>query len=47
MSRDNGLRYRKNIIEKGSSEDEMKMLTDFLGRPPNATALYKELGLHK
>ncbi|KAF2725902.1 putative zinc metallo proteinase [Polychaeton citri CBS 116435] len=45
MDREQGLRYRRTVIGKGSSEDEMKMMTDFLGRPPNAEALYKELGL--
>ena len=40
-----GLRYRKLVIGKGSSEDEMEMLVEFLGRPPNASAFYAELGL--
>jgi hypothetical protein len=31
--------------EKGGSQDEMKMLTDFLGREPKTDAFYKELGL--
>jgi len=47
MNKEQGLRYRNAVIGKGSSEDEMKMLTDFLGRPPNAKALYEELGLHR
>jgi metallopeptidase MepB len=40
-----GRRYRRMILEKGGSQDEMKMLVDFLGREPKADAFYKELGL--
>jgi metallopeptidase MepB len=43
MSRTQGLRYRKTILEKGSSEDEMKLLLAFLGRRPNVHALRREL----
>ncbi|GAM88950.1 hypothetical protein ANO11243_069840 [Dothideomycetidae sp. 11243] len=45
MNREQGLRYRKMVIGRGGSEDEMKMMTDFLGRPPNSDAFYKNLGL--
>lgn len=45
MSRSEGLRYRRTVLEKGSSEDEMKFLSEFLGRPPRADALYEDLGL--
>jgi metallopeptidase MepB len=38
-----GLRYRKMVLEKGSSEDEMEFLQAFLGRGPNADALRAEL----
>lgn len=43
MSRTQGLRYRKMILEKGSSEDEMEFLLAFLGRRPNVHALRVEL----
>ena len=33
------------VLEKGGSQDEMKTLTDFLGRPPNSDAFYEELGV--
>lgn len=45
MSREQGLRYRRTVIGKGSSEDEMKMLVEFLGRAPERRAFYKGLGL--
>jgi metallopeptidase MepB len=40
-----GRRYRHMVLEKGGSQDEMKTLEDFLGRPPSTEAFYKELGL--
>jgi metallopeptidase MepB len=40
-----GRRYRHMVLEKGGSQEEMKTLTDFLGRPPSTEAFYKELGL--
>ena len=40
-----GRRYRETILEKGSSEDEAKLLRDFLGREPNEEAFVKSLGL--
>ncbi|KAF7125365.1 hypothetical protein CNMCM5793_001543 [Aspergillus hiratsukae] len=40
-----GRRYRYGVLEKGGSQDEMKTLTDFLGREPKTDAFYKELGL--
>ena len=43
MSRTQGLRYRKMVLEKGSSEDEMKFLLAFLGGQPNIDALRVEL----
>lgn len=45
MDAKEGRRYRHMVLEKGGSQDEMKTLTDFLGRPPNSDAFYKELGL--
>lgn len=40
-----GRRYRELVLEKGSSEDEAKLLRDFLGREPNEEAFVKSLGL--
>ncbi|OBT69081.1 hypothetical protein VE03_01423 [Pseudogymnoascus sp. 23342-1-I1] len=40
-----GRRYRYEFLEKGGSQDEMKTITDFLGREPNEEAFYNELGL--
>ena len=44
MDREVGLRYRKIMLEPGSSKDGMEMMTEFLGRMPNADARSKELG---
>lgn len=40
-----GMKWRREVLEKGSSEDEMKLLTNFLGRKPNNKAFLKELGV--
>ena len=40
-----GMRWRKEVLEKGSSEDEMKLITNFLGRKPSDKAFLKELGV--
>ncbi len=40
-----GVRYRKDILEEGSQEDEMAMLRHFLGREPNSKAFLKSLGI--
>lgn len=41
-----GLKWRREVLEKGSSEDEMKLLTNFLGRKPSNKAFLKELGVN-
>jgi thimet oligopeptidase len=38
-----GMRYRKAILERGSSRPEMESLKDFLGREPNAEAFIAKL----
>jgi metallopeptidase MepB len=45
MNREEGRRYRYAVLQKGGSQDEMKTLTEFLGREPQTEAFYKELGL--
>ena len=40
-----GRRYRKQVLEKGGSRDEMESLKEFLGREPSGEAFYRELGL--
>ena len=40
-----GLRYRKEILEKGSTKEEIDMLRSFLGREPNSKAFLEALGL--
>jgi metallopeptidase MepB len=45
MNGNEGRRYRHMVLEKGGSQDEMKTLEDFLGRPPSTDAFYEELGL--
>ena len=39
-----GTRWRKEVLEKGSSEDEIKLITNFLGRKPDNKAFLKEIG---
>jgi Zn-dependent oligopeptidase len=40
-----GRRYRTEILEKGSSRDEMESLKIFLGREPNEDAFLESIGL--
>lgn len=40
-----GMKYRKEILEKGGSQDPNELLFNFLGRKPNAQAYYKRMGL--
>jgi metallopeptidase MepB len=45
MNAEEGGRYRHAVLGKGGSQDEMKTLTDFLGREPQTEAFYESLGL--
>lgn len=45
MDPEQGRRYRHMVLGKGGSQDEMKSLTEFLGREPKSEAFYKDLGL--
>lgn len=40
-----GMRWRKEVLDKGSSEDELKLMKNFLGRKPSDKAFLKELGV--
>jgi len=43
MNTNTGMRYRKEILEKGATMEEMDMLRNFLGREPNSNAFLKSL----
>ncbi|TIA50754.1 metallopeptidase MepB [Aureobasidium pullulans] len=45
MDANEGKRYRKIMLERGGSVDEMETLLEFLGREPSNDAFYQELGL--
>lgn len=45
LSSEAGMYYRKKILARGGSMDEMEMLRDYLGREPNTEAFFKHLGL--
>ena len=45
MSVSEGRRYRKTVLERGASKDEMEVLIEFLGREPNSKAFLEELGI--
>ena len=45
MSPEAGTYYRKKILARGGSMDEMEMLKDYLGREPKMDAFLKHLGL--
>jgi thimet oligopeptidase len=38
-----GMRWRREVLEKGSSDDEMKLIKNFLKREPNNKAFLKEV----
>lgn len=45
MNTQTGIRYRKEILEKGASKEEIDMLRAFLGREPSAVPFMESLGL--
>jgi len=47
MSAESGMKYRREILEPGSSEDADVLLEQFLGRAPNMDAFLEDLGLNK
>lgn len=40
-----GMKWRKEVLEKGSSDDELTLIKNFLGRKPSNKAFLKELGV--
>ncbi len=40
-----GRRYRYSVLEKGGSQDGMKILSEFLGREPSTGPFLEDLGL--
>ncbi len=42
-----GMAYRQSILERGSSEDEVKLVERFLGRKVNDKAFLRELGIRE
>jgi Zn-dependent oligopeptidase len=40
-----GMKWRREVLEKGSSDNEMKLLESFLGRKTNQKAFLEELGI--
>jgi Zn-dependent oligopeptidase len=42
-TREVGLKWRREVLEKGSSDDEMKLIKNFLGRKPSNKAFLKEV----
>jgi thimet oligopeptidase len=45
MNPEAGMYYRKKVLARGGSMDEMAMLRDYLGREPNMNSFLKHLGL--
>jgi len=45
MDQNTGLKFRKVVLERGSTIDEMEMVKEFLGREPNEKAFIKSIGL--
>jgi metallopeptidase MepB len=47
MDSDAGKEYRRAVLEKGGSNDGMRILFAFLGREPRLDPFYEELGVAK
>ncbi|MEE2786573.1 MAG: M3 family metallopeptidase [Myxococcota bacterium] len=45
FSRDVGMAFKHTILERGNSEDPMALFVDFMGRKPDARALFVRSGL--
>ena len=42
-----GIKYRKEVLEKGATVPEIEMVQNFLGRKPNSEAFLESLGINK
>jgi thimet oligopeptidase len=47
MDKATGIRYRKEILEKGATEPEINIVEKFLGRKSNSDAFLESLGIKK
>jgi thimet oligopeptidase len=45
MDKATGLRYRKEVLERAATKEEIDMLRAFLGREPNSAAFLQSLGI--
>ena len=45
MNEEEGLRYRRIILEKGGTEDPISLVREFLGRESNSSAFLRSMGL--
>ncbi|KAH8680766.1 metallopeptidase MepB [Xylariales sp. PMI_506] len=45
MNAEEGIRYRKEVLEKGGIYSELDILTEYLGRRPTVEAFNREIGL--
>jgi Zn-dependent oligopeptidase len=47
MDKETGHQYRDIILATGGTEDEIKLVKEFLKREPNQEAFLKSLGLNE
>jgi peptidyl-dipeptidase Dcp len=47
FDKETGMRFRREILERGGSEDAMTMYINFRGREPISEPLMRNLGLKK
>lgn len=45
LNREEGMKWRREVLEKGGSRDEMEGIRRFLGREARPEAFMRELGL--
>jgi thimet oligopeptidase len=46
LDKESGRRFRDIILARGSSQDELSLVKEFLGREPNQEAFLRSLGLN-
>jgi Zn-dependent oligopeptidase len=47
MDKETGIKYKKEILEKAASKNEIDMMRRFLNREPNSKAFYEDLNISK